>query len=70
MRCFWHLYLFLFSGGEFIFCWLELEELFRLYLGASLCTLPFLALATFVLPCWVIHDRGSIFCCFLFQIAY
>ena len=25
----------------------------------------FLALATFVLPCWVIHDRGSIFFMFL-----
>ena len=41
IRCFWHLYLFLFLGGEFIFCWLELVELFRLYLGASLCTLLF-----------------------------
>ena len=42
MRCFWaYLYLFLFLGGEFIFCWLELVELFRLCLGASLCTLPF-----------------------------
>ena len=42
MRCFWHsLYLFLFLGGDFIFYWLELVELFRLYLGASLCTLPF-----------------------------
>ena len=42
MRCFWHtLYLFLFLGGEFIFDWLELVELFRLYLSASLCTLPF-----------------------------
>ena len=62
MRCFWaYLYLFLFLGGEFIFCWLELVELFRLYLGASLCTLTFLALATLVLPCWVIHVRGSIF---------
>ena len=30
----------------------------------------FLALTTLVLPCWVIHDRGSIFCCFLFQTAY
>ena len=56
--------------GRVYFCWLELMELFRLYLGASLCTLPFLALATFVLPCCVIHDRGSIFCCFLFQTAY
>ena len=28
-------------GGEFIFDWLELMELFRLYLGASLCTLSF-----------------------------
>ena len=36
-----YLYLFLFLGGEFIFDWLELVELFRLYLGASLCTLPF-----------------------------
>ena len=36
-----YLYLFLFLGGEFIFYWLELVELFRLYLGASLCTLPF-----------------------------
>ena len=43
MRCFLHtLYLFLFLGGEFIFFdWLELVELFRLYLGASLCILPF-----------------------------
>ena len=42
MRCFWHtLYLILFLGGEFTFDWLELVELFRLYLGASLCTLPF-----------------------------
>ena len=36
-----YLYLFLFLGGEFIFDWLELVELFRLYLGVSLCTLPF-----------------------------
>ena len=33
-------------------------ELFRLYLGASLCTFTFLALATFALCCWDIHDRG------------
>ena len=51
--CLWHfvtkrrstyeslLHLFLFSGGEFFFFWLELVELFRLYLGASLCTLSF-----------------------------
>ena len=38
-----------FFQGESIFCWLELVELFRLYLGASLCTFTFLALATFVL---------------------
>ena len=36
--------------GRVYFCWLELVELFKLYLGASLCTLPFLALATFGLP--------------------
>ena len=48
--------------GESIFCfWLELVELFRLYLGVSLCTFTFLALATFALFCWDIHDRGSIF---------
>ena len=28
-------------GGEFTFDWLELVELFRFYLGASLCTLLF-----------------------------
>ena len=28
-------------GGEFTFDWLELVELFRLYLGASLCILSF-----------------------------
>ena len=40
--CFWHtLYLFLFLGGEFTFDWLELVVFFRLYLGASLCILPF-----------------------------
>ena len=55
-----HLYLFLFSGGEFYFCWLEPVELFRVYLDASLY-FTFLALATLVLPCWVIHVRGSIF---------
>ena len=32
-----YLYLFLFSRGEFIFDWLELVELFRLYLGAPHC---------------------------------
>ena len=63
-----YLYLFLFLGGEFIFDWLELVELFRLYLGASLCILPFLALATFVLPCWDIHVRGSIFCVSCFKL--
>ena len=51
--------------GRVYFCWLELVELFRLYLSASLCILPFLALATFVLPCWDIHVRGSIFFMFL-----
>ena len=59
--------------GRVYFCWLELVELFRLYISASLCILLFLALATFVLPCWVIHVRGSIFfifLCFLYQTAY
>ena len=41
-RCFWHsLYLFFVLRGDFIFDWLELVELFRLYLGASLCILSF-----------------------------
>ena len=50
MRCFWHsLYLFLFLGGDFIFFdWLELVELFRLYLGASLCSLSFSSCNIFV----------------------
>ena len=38
---------FLFLGGVYLF-WLELVE-FRLYLGASLCTLHFLALAMFLM---------------------
>ena len=63
-----YLYLFLFLGGEFIFDWLELVGLFRLYLGASLCTLSFLALATLFLPCLVIHVRGSIFCISCFKL--
>ena len=33
--------LFFFFRGRVVFCLLELVELFRLYLGASLCTLPF-----------------------------
>ena len=57
--------------GRVYFCWLELVELFRLYLGASLLYFTFLAPATFVLSCWDIHVRGSIsFLCFLFQSAY
>ena len=32
--------IFVFRGSVY-FCWLELVELFRLYLGASFCTLPF-----------------------------
>ena len=47
--------------GRVVFCWLELVELFRFYLGVLLCTFTFLALATFALFCWDIHDRGSIF---------
>ena len=43
--------------------------MFRLYLGASLCTLPFLALATFVLPCWDIHVWVSIFFFFMFLVS-
>ena len=69
MRCFWHsLYLFLLLGEDFIFYWLELVELFRLYLDASLCILPFLALATLFLLCWVIHVRGSLFCVTCFKL--
>ena len=76
MRCFWHtyemflayLYLFLFLGGEFIFDWLELMELFRLYLGASLCILSFLLLPHCFYLVWVIHVRGSIFCVSCFKL--
>ena len=59
MSSFWHLYLFLFSGGDFIFVGWSLWSCFRLYLDVLLCTC--LALATFVLPCWDIHVRGSKF---------
>ena len=69
MRCFWHLYLFLFLGEEFIFVgWSLWSCLDCIYVLTFYFT--FLALALFVLPCWVIQDRGSIFCCFLFQTAY
>ena len=47
-------------GGDFIFVWLELVELFRLYLGDSLCILSFSS--CHICFCWVIHVRGSIFC--------
>ena len=50
-----------FFRGRVYFCWLELVELFRLYISASLCILLFLALATSVLTCWDIHVMGSIF---------
>ena len=49
-------------GGEFTFDWLELVELFRLYLGASLCTLSCFYLV------WVIHVRGSLFCVSCFKL--
>ena len=57
---------FFFSGGEFIFVGWSLWSCFRLYLGASLCILFFLALATFVLPCWGIHVRGE----YIFYVSY
>ena len=60
MATYWEHSVFVFRGRVF-FCWLELVELFRLYLGASLCNFTFLALSTFALCCWDIHDRGSIF---------
>ena len=47
--------------GRVVFCWLELVELFRFYLGVLLCTFNFLALATFALLGRDIHDKGSIF---------
>ena len=53
---------FLVLGGDFIFDWLELVELFRLYLGASLCILSFSSCHIIFFFCWVIHVRGSIFC--------
>ena len=42
-------YCFCFQGESLFFDWLELVVLFRLYLGASLCILTFLALATLFL---------------------
>ena len=56
-------------GGEFTFDWLELVELFRLYLGASLCTLLFsschIIFTLLGYSCW-----GEFILCFLFQTSY
>ena len=60
MRVFALVLVFVFRGKVY-FCWLELVELFRLYLGASLCILHFLALATFVLPCRIFMLGGVYF---------
>ena len=56
-----YLYLFLFLGGKFIFDWLELVELFRLYLGASLCTLPFQLLPNCFYLVWLFMLGGVYF---------
>ena len=55
-------------GGKFTFDWLELVELFRLYLGISLCTLPFYLLPLYFYLVWVIHVRGSLFCVSCFKL--
>ena len=47
--------------GRVYFCWLELVELFWIVSGCFTLYVTFLALATFVLPCWDIHVKGSIF---------
>ena len=66
-RCFWHsLYLIFVLGGDFIFDWFELVELFRLYLSASLCILLFSSchfVGLFMLG-------GIYFLWFLFQTSY
>ena len=55
-----YLYLFLFLGGEFTFDWLELVELFRLYLGASLCILSFSS-CHFVLTLFGLFMLGGVY---------
>ena len=72
MRCFWHFFVLVFVlEGEFSlsFVWLELVELFRLYLGASLCTLLFsschIIFTLLGYSCW-----GEFILCFLFQTSY
>ena len=62
---FLHLYLFLFFKRRVYFCWLELVELFQIVSRCFTLYFTFLALATFVLPCWDIHVKGSIFFMFL-----
>ena len=60
-RCFLHsLYLFFVLGGDFIFVWLELVELFRLYLGASLCILSFSS--CHIVFCVGLYMLGGVYC--------
>ena len=66
---FWHsLYLFFVLGGDFIFVWLELVELFRLYLGASLCILSFSSCHIVFVGLYMLG--GVYFCGSCFQTSY
>ena len=62
---FLHLYLFLFSRGEFIFVGWSLWSCFRLYLGASLCILPFQLLPHLFYLVGIFMLRGVYFFMFL-----
>ena len=59
---------FCFRGRVYLLIGWSFVELFRLYLGTSLCILPFLAFATLFLLYWVIHVRGSLFCVSCFKL--
>ena len=61
---------FVFRGRLYFlfFDWLELVELFRLYLGASLCILSFELLPHCFYLVWVINVRGSLFCVSCFKL--
>ena len=55
-------------GGDFIFDWLELVELFRLNLGASLCILSFSSCHIVFVGLYMLG--GVFFLWFLFQTSY
>ena len=59
---------FVFRGRAF-FCWLELVELFRLYLGASHCILPFYLLPHLFCSVEIFMLGGIYFLLYMFLVS-